>query len=55
MSPRDQLQVIAEAIRNAERCPEYDADGEQCEGLDGCAVCLQLAAEAVLIDLEEAS
>jgi hypothetical protein len=45
-------QAIAEAIREAERCPAYDVDGEQCDGIDECDACLELAAQAVLDALE---
>jgi hypothetical protein len=50
--PPDSRPAIAEAIRDAERCPAYDADGEQCEGLDGCDECLEQAAQAVCDALE---
>lgn len=44
------LEAIGEAIENSERCSDYgDERGrQQCDGLDGCAACRELAAGAVL-------
>ena len=44
--------AIAEAIRDAERCPSYYDNRGRCDGLNGCDECLELAAQAVLDALE---
>jgi hypothetical protein len=49
MSYHHEVQAVAQAIRDARRCPDYDAAGRnQCEGLDGCEWCLERAAKAAL-------
>jgi hypothetical protein len=48
----DQVGAVASAIRNAERCPDYYAQVGQCDGLDGCETCLELASKAALRAVE---
>ena len=49
MSHQRDVQRLAEAIRDAERCPLFaEGEIESCEGLEGCEDCLELAAKAGL-------
>ena len=52
MSHTQEIQVVAEALRSAERCTDYWAEVGQCEGLDGCPECLELVARDVLKAVE---
>lgn len=52
MSHAREIQAVSEAIRDAERCPDYWAEVGACEGLDGCEECLETVAKAVLQAIE---
>jgi hypothetical protein len=53
MSHAREIQAVTDALRNAERYPDYWAEVGQCDGLDGCQDCLELVARDVLRAVEQ--